>query len=169
MNSCHKKQEPPIPNDYKYPPRTESQTTKQSNAMSQYASNTKTLESSEPESEPKPAPAPAAVEASTDWKEDEEHEVYGQEIPVDGEDVDMGAGGDDAGEPEQEEEEYGAVPMASVRSDDDARSEHSPSHVPADARPHCSIWSILSVNFGSTVLLHDIFMCSVQSVHALHY
>jgi hypothetical protein len=28
--------------------------------------------------------------------EDEEHEVYGQEIPVDGEDVDMGAGGDDA-------------------------------------------------------------------------
>lgn len=28
--------------------------------------------------------------------EDEEHEVYGQEIPVDGEDVDMGAAGDDA-------------------------------------------------------------------------
>ncbi|XP_062228468.1 polyadenylate-binding protein 2-like isoform X1 [Phragmites australis] len=28
--------------------------------------------------------------------EDEEHEVYGQEIPVDGEDVDMAAAGDDA-------------------------------------------------------------------------
>ncbi|KAE8770441.1 Polyadenylate-binding protein 2 [Hordeum vulgare] len=28
--------------------------------------------------------------------EDEEHEVYGQEIPVDAEDVEMGAGGDDA-------------------------------------------------------------------------
>ncbi|KAF8772634.1 hypothetical protein HU200_005597 [Digitaria exilis] len=28
--------------------------------------------------------------------EDEEHEVYGQEIPVDGEDVDMSAAGDDA-------------------------------------------------------------------------
>jgi hypothetical protein len=26
--------------------------------------------------------------------EDEEHEVYGQEIPVDGEDVDMAAGDD---------------------------------------------------------------------------
>ena len=75
MNSCHKKQEPPTRSDYKYPPRTESQTTKQRDAMSQYASKTKTLENSEPESEPKPAPAPAAVEASTDWKEDEEHEV----------------------------------------------------------------------------------------------
>ena len=77
MTSYHKKQEPPIPSDYKYTPRTDSQTTKQRNAMSQYASKTKTLESSEPESEPKPAPAPAAVEASTDWKEDEEHEVDG--------------------------------------------------------------------------------------------
>ena len=28
--------------------------------------------------------------------EDDEHEVYGQEIPVDGEDVDMAAAGDDA-------------------------------------------------------------------------
>jgi polyadenylate-binding protein 2 len=28
--------------------------------------------------------------------EDEEHEVYGQEIPVDGEDVDMSGAGDDA-------------------------------------------------------------------------
>lgn len=28
--------------------------------------------------------------------EDEEHEVYGQEIPVDGEDVDMSAAGDEA-------------------------------------------------------------------------
>ena len=82
MNSCHKKQEPPIPSDYNYPPRTESQTTKQSNAMSQYASNTKTLESSEPESEPKPASAPTAVEASTDWKEDEEHEVDGIQLKV---------------------------------------------------------------------------------------
>uniref|UniRef100_M8BVJ7 Uncharacterized protein n=1 Tax=Aegilops tauschii TaxID=37682 RepID=M8BVJ7_AEGTA len=45
--------------------------------MSQYATKTKTLESSEPESEPKPAPVPAAVEASTNWKEDEEHEVDG--------------------------------------------------------------------------------------------
>lgn len=27
---------------------------------------------------------------------DEEHEVYGQEIPLDGEDVDMGAPGDEA-------------------------------------------------------------------------
>ena len=75
MTSYHKKQEPPIPSDYKYPPRTESQTTKQRNAMSQYATKTKTQESSEPESEPKPALA--AVEASTDWKEDEEHEVDG--------------------------------------------------------------------------------------------
>jgi hypothetical protein len=28
--------------------------------------------------------------------EDEEHEVYGQEIPVDGEDVDMSGAGDEA-------------------------------------------------------------------------
>ena len=77
MTSYHKKQEPPIPSDYKYPPRTDSQTTKQRNAMSQYASKTKTLESSEPESELEPAPTPAAVEACTDWKEDEEHEVDG--------------------------------------------------------------------------------------------
>ena len=67
MTSYHKKQETPTPSDYKYPPRKESQTTKQRDAMSQDASKTKPLESSEPE----PPPAPVAVEASTNWKEDE--------------------------------------------------------------------------------------------------
>lgn len=37
-----------------------------------------------------PYPSNAAAMA------DEEHEVYGQEIPLDGEDVDMGAPGDEA-------------------------------------------------------------------------
>jgi hypothetical protein len=43
---------------------------------------------------------------------------------------DAGTGNDDGGE---QKEEYGAVPMASVRSDSDARSEHL--HFPS--LPHC--------------------------------
>jgi hypothetical protein len=70
---------------------------------------------------------------------------------------DAGAGEDDDGE---QEEEYGAVPMASVRSDaadSDARSEH-PYSCPIAL--HCSIWTIFSVSFGFRLLF--------QSVSHLH-
>lgn len=45
---------------------------------------------------------------------------------------DAGAGDEDG---EEQEEEYGAVPMASVRSDDDTRSEHFPFPFPTRSSP----------------------------------
>ena len=72
----------------------------------------------------------------------------------------------------KEYDEYGTVPMASVNMTLPTQtltfavsiSLSRSSSIYADVRPHCSIWTILSINFGFSLLFQSVWSAASMVV-----